>query len=99
MTEREIELLGFERFDEEDLYNKSYHYYSYSVVMGLQFITNSSNEIEEEGEWYVELFDTDPTIRFYNFEEVQSLLNLLERRFFLKPEFKIFSDIKLKKNG
>ncbi len=78
MTEREIELLGFER-QIEGSYPK-YHYYTYKVSNGVDFISNASDEVGEDGEWYVEFFDSDPTIRFTKFGEVQSLLNLLEKR-------------------
>lgn len=77
MTEREIELLGFEKQTEES--QPKYHYYTYKVSDGVDFITNTSDEAEEEGEWYVEFFDY-PLIRFYKFEEFQILINLLEKR-------------------
>ena len=80
MTEKEIQLLGFERQDEEDLYEHSYHYYTYKVAQGFEFISNASDGVGEDGQWYVEFFDSDPVIRFYLFEEVQQLINLLENR-------------------
>ena len=73
MTEKEIQLLGFERHDDEDFY-----YYTYTVATGIDFISCSSDETES-GEWYVEFFDTEPAIRFYDFAKMQMLLNLLER--------------------
>lgn len=81
MTEKEIQLLGFEMHadDGNGFFNK-YHYYTYTVARGLQFMSNSSDEIKEGEEWFIEVFNTDPTIRFTKFEEVQSLLNLLEKR-------------------
>lgn len=80
MTEREIQLLGFKRFDEEDLYDHSYHYYTYKIAKGFEFISNPSDEKIGEKEWYVEFFESNPSIRFTKFEEVQSLINLLEKR-------------------
>ena len=79
MTEKEIQLLGFERHDEEDLYEHSYHYYTYKLAKGFEFIS-CSNDAAESDEWYVEFFDSDPTIRFTEFGEVQALINLLEKR-------------------
>ena len=81
MTEKEIQLLGFEMHSDDGngFFNK-YHYYTYTVARGLQFMSNSSDEIKEGEEWFIEVFNTDPTIRFTKFEEVQSLLNLLEKR-------------------
>jgi len=89
MTEKEIQLLGFERNDEEDLYDNNYRYYSYTVAMGLQFISNSSDEIKDGDEWYIDFFNSDPTIRFTEFGEVQALINLLEKRI-IKSDTKEF---------
>ena len=79
MTERELILLGFKseeikEFDEDDSY-----YYALDVVNGLTFITPTNEEIKD-GKWYVEVFNTDPLIRFHNMEELQSLINLLTNR-------------------
>ena len=90
MTEKEIQLLGFERQDdngvscEDDIGNAwtedAFYYYTYTVAQGLEFISNSNDEVGEDGEWYVEFFDTDPAVRFTRFEEMQQLINLIEKR-------------------
>ena len=76
MTEKQIQLLGFEReileFDDE-------YYYSYQIANGFGFISSSSDEVKD-GEWYVDFFDSWPNIRFTSFEEVQALINLIEKR-------------------
>lgn len=76
MTERELELLGFEKnyMDEDDDY-----YYYLDVVSGLGFITCTSFQANENG-WYVEIFNTEPSIRFTDFGELQGMLNQLESR-------------------
>lgn len=79
MTEREIQLLGFikeemKEHDEDDTY-----YYALDIVDGLTFITRTNDEIRND-EWYVDVFNTDPNIRFYSFGELQSLINLLISR-------------------
>lgn len=79
MTEREIQLLGFikeemKEHDEDDTY-----YYALDIVDGLTFITRANDEIRND-EWYVDVFNTDPNIRFYSFGELQSLINLLISR-------------------
>jgi hypothetical protein len=79
MTEREIIELGFigeeiREHDEDDAY-----YYALDVVDGLTFITTTNDEIKDD-EWYVEIFNTDPIIRFYDFQEVQGLINTLKTR-------------------
>jgi len=81
MTEKEIQLLGFEiNYDDGGGNWDKYHYYTYTVAQGFEFISNANDEIKEGEEWYVEFFESTPTIRFYNFEEVQSLINLLEKQ-------------------
>lgn len=76
MTEREIELLGFEKQIVED--EDTFHYYTYDVTNGLSFISNSNDDVEND-EWFVEIFETAEPIRFHKFEQVQSLINTLEK--------------------
>ena len=78
MTEREIIILGLKseeikEHDEDDSY-----YYVLDIVDGLTFITPTNDEIKD-GDWYVEFFNTDPLVRFYDFEEVQILINKLTK--------------------
>ena len=78
MTERELILLGFKseeikEHDEDDSY-----YYVLDIVDGLTFITPTNEEIKGD-EWYVEVFNTDPQIRFTQFGEVQGLINQLTK--------------------
>ena len=39
MTERELEILGFEKESEYGSDNKDWYYYSYNIVDGLSFIS------------------------------------------------------------
>jgi hypothetical protein len=78
MTEKEIQLLGFEKQEEHDE-DTPYRYYTYTIARGFQFISCANDEAES-GEWYIEFFDSDPAIRFTEFGEVQALINLLESR-------------------
>ena len=73
MTERELELLGFEKnyMDEDDDY-----YYFLDIVSGLGFISCTGFEGQNNG-WYVEVFNTEPSIRFTSFGELQGLINKL----------------------
>jgi hypothetical protein len=78
MTERELILLGFKseeikEHDEDDSY-----YYVLDIVDGLTFITPTNEEIKD-GNWYVEVFNTDPQIRFNEFGELQGLINQLTK--------------------
>jgi len=78
MTEKEIQLLGFEKQEEHDG-DTPYHYYTYTVARGFEFISCASNEVET-GEWFIEFSDSEPTIRFIKFSEAQALINMLEKR-------------------
>ena len=78
MTEKELTLLGFKielmgEYDEDDSY-----YYVLDIVNGITFITPTNEEIKDD-DWYVEFFNTDPSIRFHNFGEVQVLINQLTK--------------------
>jgi hypothetical protein len=79
MTEREIQLLGFIKEEIKEHDEDESYYYALDIVDGLTLITRSQDEIND-GEWYVEIFNTDPNIRFYSFGEVQSLINLFTSR-------------------
>jgi hypothetical protein len=78
MTERELILLGFKseeirEYDEDESY-----YYVLDIVDGLTLLTPTNDEIKD-GDWYVELFNTDPRVRFHDFGEVQGLINQLTK--------------------
>jgi hypothetical protein len=81
MTEKELTLLGLEKQEIEDYVGEENpdYYYFIKIVNGLDFITNTKQECEND-EWYVEFFDTEPSIRFTKFGEVQSLFNLLNKK-------------------
>ena len=83
MTEKEVQLLGFEREEYSD-YNGDWHYYCYQITNGMSFISSSSDEIGEDGQWFVDVFNTQDPIRFWKFEEVQSLINTLEKHLIKK---------------
>ena len=79
MTEREIQLLRFQKEEMKEHEEDESYYYALDIVDGLAFITRSNEEIKDDN-WYVEFFDSDPTIRFTEFGEVQALINLLTSR-------------------
>lgn len=78
MTEKEVQLLRFEREEYGD-WDGDHHYYAYEITNGMSFISSASDEIGEDGQWYVDVFNTEDPIRFWKFEEVQNLLNILEK--------------------
>ena len=78
MTEKEVTLLGMNKEFINDYEGDDEYYYVLDIVDGLTLITSASGEIKNE-EWFVEFFNTDPSVRFYKFEEVQSLINKLTK--------------------
>ena len=79
MTEREIQLLRFQKEEMKEHDEDESYYYALDIVDGLAFITRSNDEIKDDN-WYIEVFNTDPAIRFTEFGEVQALINLLTSR-------------------
>lgn len=79
MSENEVKLLGFEKTEEHDG-ESPFYYYTYNVARGFEFISCANDEVDESGDWYIEFFESEPTIRFTEFAEVQTLINLLEKR-------------------
>ena len=80
MTEREIQLLGFERetcreHDDDDSY-----YYVLDIVDGLTLISTDVYEPGGEHDVVIEIFNTEPSIRWDNFGELQGFINLLTNR-------------------
>ena len=78
MTEMQLQSLGFEREDYAD-FDGEHYYYSYDIAKGFGFISAGSDEVTND-EWFVEFFDSWPTIRFTDFEEVRDLIKLIESR-------------------
>lgn len=76
MTERELILLGFKSEEIREHEDDETYYYVLDIVDGITFITQTNDEIRDD-EWYIEFFNTDPSVRFHDFKEVQSLMNQL----------------------
>ena len=79
MTEQELQALGFD-LDTYGDFDGEWHYYALQLASGFGFVSNSNDQVGEDGQWYVEFFDSDPHIRFTEFEELQSLINLIKSR-------------------
>jgi hypothetical protein len=78
MTERELILLGFKSEEIKEHEEDESYYYVLDIVDGITFITPTNEEIKDNN-WYVEFFNTDPYVRFYEFGEVQALINTLTK--------------------
>lgn len=78
MTERELILLGLKKEEIKEYEEDTSYYYVLDIVDGLTLITSTNEEIKD-GNWHVEFFNTDPSVRFHEFGEVQGLINQLTK--------------------
>lgn len=80
MTENEIKSLKFEKVkvSAEESGDKPYYYYTYDVVNGLSFISNSSDDVKDD-EWFVEFFNTEIPVRFNDMSQVSNLIEILTK--------------------
>lgn len=79
MTEKELLRLGFTKEYSTDIIDDEpdFYYYIKEICNGLTFITNSNDEMEGK-DWYVEFFNTEVPIRYYDYAPVKMLLELIE---------------------
>ena len=79
MSEKELLELGFTKEFGDDVIEDEpdFYYYVKEITNGLTFITNGNDEMEGK-EWYVEFFDTEVPIRYYEYSAVKMLLTLIE---------------------
>lgn len=76
MTEKEITLLGLKSEPINEYDGDETYYYVLDIIDGLTLITPTNEDIKD-GNWFIEFFNTDPSIRFYEFGEAQALINQL----------------------
>ena len=79
MSEKELLKLGFTKEDSLEFIDDEpdFYYYIKEITNGLTFITNGNDEMEGK-EWYVEFFDTEVPIRYYEYSTVKMLFMLIE---------------------
>jgi hypothetical protein len=90
MTEKELESLGFtkevsdgvmcEGDDGTSWVEDEFYYYSLDLVIGFGFISCASTDVGEDGQWYVDFFDSHPQIRFTDYDEFHNFISLVETR-------------------
>lgn len=80
MTEKDLHILGFIKVEvsAEESGEKPYHYYIYEFTKGLEFISQYSDSVVED-EWWIEFFNTEISVRFYDIVEVQKLISIFEK--------------------
>jgi len=79
MTENDLLKLGFKKEAPFDLIDDDpdFYYYVKEITNGLTFITNGNDEMQGQ-DWYVEFFDTEVPIRYYDYSSVKMLLMIIE---------------------
>lgn len=80
MTEKEIQLLGFDKKHTKAGDVMSSYYYELTIKNaskkgGLLFVTPTN--VNADKGWWISIYETQ--IKYHNFEEAQALLNNLER--------------------
>ena len=84
MTELKLQEFGFEKVyePEQDLdqtvEQTNWHYYVYQIADGLALVSNASYESLETNDWFVDVYNTYPTIRITDPAKLSTLINLLK---------------------
>tara|TARA_B110000285_G_scaffold178823_1_gene201230 strand:- start:551 stop:808 length:258 start_codon:yes stop_codon:yes gene_type:complete len=79
MSEKELLQLGFTKEYSTDIIEDEpdFYYYVKDICDGLTFISNGNDDMEGE-EWFVEFFNTEIPIRYYESSTVKMLFALIE---------------------
>jgi hypothetical protein len=79
MSEKDLLKLGFKKEAPFDLIDDDpdFYYYVKEITNGLTFITNGNDEMQGQ-DWYVEFFNTEVPIRYYDYSSVKMLLMIIE---------------------
>lgn len=76
MKEFDLIKLGFEKDDE--LFEQQSYCYSLSIA-NLFDIQSCESDSLENGNWYVEILGSNPTIKIFDLYELKSLLKILRK--------------------
>lgn len=71
MKEQDLIDLGFTKE-----FGDNFYYYTYDFARGFSLITQASDEVVDN-KWFVEVFETDQTIRFTNKGLVEALIIII----------------------
>ena len=69
--------LGFKKAKEKSQ-NEEYHYYTYMVSKECMLISNSNDEKDLDGGYYVEFYEISK-LRFTDLKDVKKLMKLLKK--------------------
>ena len=73
MKEQDLVDLGFTKEFGEDFY-----YYTYDLARGLSLITSANDEVVDN-KWFIEVFETTPTIRFTDKKPIETLIKIITK--------------------
>lgn len=76
MKEKDLIELGFQK-GEIYIGEPEFYYYVKEITNGLGFITNTDDEAGDDG-WFVEFFNTEIPVRYYDLDTVKNLFRLIE---------------------
>ena len=77
MKEKDLIKLGMTKQTDKSDESNPFHYYTLDITQGLSFISNGNDESEGD-KWFVEFFDTEIPVRYYDYDKVKLLFNLIE---------------------
>jgi len=77
MTEGHLRILGFKKQTDESDSANPFYYYTLNFTQGLSFITNANDETRDD-EWYIEFFNTEIPVRYYDYDKAKTLINLIK---------------------
>ena len=77
MKEKDLQEIGFEKELINEYEGDTSYYYSYRISKGMDFISSASDEIVDD-DWFVEVFDTEEPIRFYEALDIKNLIEILQ---------------------
>lgn len=80
MSEQDLIDLGFERFDQDDEYDKFYYYsYDLNKESGCGSLLSDANDDVADGKWKVYVWDINENLVFDNKEDIKIYIDVLER--------------------
>lgn len=78
MKEKDLIKLGFKKEIVEPWesgLDEQFYYYSLDIANGFSFISCANDEVID-GNWFVDFFDSHPSIRFRSSGELSTMINL-----------------------
>jgi hypothetical protein len=85
MIELKLQEFGFEKIygeaeqdADQTVEQADWHYYVYQIADGLALVSNASTTVVEANDWFVDVYNTYPTIRITDPAKLSTLINLLK---------------------